>query len=30
LGLFDYWGCPWAKGDAVIALVERLRSKNSI
>ena len=25
LGLFDYWGCPWAKGDAVIALVQRLR-----
>jgi hypothetical protein len=25
-GLFDYWGCPWAKGDAVTALVERLRS----
>jgi hypothetical protein len=25
LGLFDYWGCPWIKGEAVIALVERLR-----
>jgi hypothetical protein len=25
LGLFDYWGCPWAKGDEVIELVERLR-----
>ncbi len=25
LGLFDYWGCPWSKGDAVIALIERLR-----
>jgi hypothetical protein len=24
-GLFDYWGCPWAKGDEVIELVERLR-----
>ena len=24
-GLFDYWGCPWAYGDDVIALVERLR-----
>src|SRR5262249_51237214 len=30
LGLFDYWGCPWAKGDAVIALVERLRGANAI
>ena len=30
LGLFDYWGCPWAKGGAVIALVERLRGKNNI
>jgi hypothetical protein len=25
LGLFDYWGCPWQRGDDVIALVERLR-----
>jgi hypothetical protein len=25
LGLFDYWGCPWIKGETVIALVERLR-----
>jgi hypothetical protein len=25
LGLFDYWGCPCSQGDAVIALVERLR-----
>lgn len=25
LGLFDYWGCSWIKGDEVIALVERLR-----
>jgi hypothetical protein len=25
LGLFDYWGCPWIKGEAVIALVKRLR-----
>jgi hypothetical protein len=25
LGLFDYWGCPWGKGDDVIALIERLR-----
>jgi hypothetical protein len=25
LGLFDYWGCPWSKGDDVIALIERLR-----
>ena len=23
--LFDYWGCPWACGEDVIALVERLR-----
>jgi hypothetical protein len=30
LGLFDYWGCPWAKGDAVIALIERLRGANTI
>ena len=27
LGLFDYWGCPWDRGDDVIALVERLRLK---
>ena len=25
LGLFDYWGCPWGRGDEVVALVERLR-----
>jgi hypothetical protein len=25
LGLFDYWGCPWSRGDDVIALIERLR-----
>ena len=25
LGLFDYWGCPWDRGDDVTALVERLR-----
>ena len=25
LGLFDYWGFPWACGEDVIALVERLR-----
>jgi len=25
LGLFDYWGCQWDRGDEVIALVERLR-----
>src|SRR6516164_8418971 len=24
-GLFDYWGCPWACGEDVVALVERLR-----
>ena len=24
-GLFDYWGCPWGRGDEVAALVERLR-----
>jgi hypothetical protein len=29
LGLFDYWGCPWSKGDEVIALVERLRRSRS-
>jgi ActR/RegA family two-component response regulator len=28
-GLFDYWGCPWSKGDAVIALVQRLRDAGS-
>jgi ActR/RegA family two-component response regulator len=27
LGLFDYWGCPWDRGDDVVALVERLRGK---
>jgi hypothetical protein len=25
LGLFDYWGCAWSKGDDVVALVEQLR-----
>jgi hypothetical protein len=30
LGLFDYWGCPWAKGDDVIALVGRLRGEESV
>jgi hypothetical protein len=25
LGLFDYWGCPWDRGNEVAALVERLR-----
>jgi hypothetical protein len=25
LGLFDYWGCPWGRGDEVVALVQRLR-----
>jgi hypothetical protein len=25
LGLFDYWGCPWSRGDEAVALVERLR-----
>jgi len=25
LGLFDYWGCPWDRGDEVAALVDRLR-----
>jgi hypothetical protein len=25
LGLFDYWGCPWACDEDVIALVEQLR-----
>lgn len=29
LGLFDYWGCPWSKGDDVIALIERLRRERS-
>ena len=24
-GFFDYWGCPWSKGEAVVALVEHLR-----
>ena len=25
LGLFDYWGCPWDRGDDVIGLIDRLR-----
>jgi hypothetical protein len=25
LGLFDYWGCPWDRGDDVIGLIERMR-----
>jgi len=25
LGLFDYWGCPWDRGDNVIGLIERIR-----
>ena len=29
LGLFDYWGCPWHKGDEVIALVNRLRREGA-
>ena len=29
-GLFDYWGCPWAKGDAVIALAEAGRIKSLV
>jgi hypothetical protein len=29
LGLFDYWGCPWAHGDDVIALVQRLQRAGS-
>jgi len=29
LGLFDYWGCPWDRGDDVIALVERLRREGA-
>ena len=29
LGLFDYWGCPWDRGDDVVALVERLRREGS-
>jgi hypothetical protein len=29
LGLFDYWGCPWDRGDDVVALVERLRGEGS-
>jgi hypothetical protein len=29
LGLFDYWGCPWSRGDEVAALVERLRREGS-
>jgi hypothetical protein len=29
LGLFDYWGCPWDRGDEVAALVKRLRSEGS-
>jgi hypothetical protein len=29
LGLFDYWGCPWDRGNEVAALVKRLRSEGS-
>jgi hypothetical protein len=29
LGLFDYWGCPWGRGDEVAALVKRLRREGS-
>jgi hypothetical protein len=29
LGLFDYWGCPWERGNDVMALVERLRREGS-
>ena len=29
LGLFDYWGCPWGRGDDVAALVERLRREDA-
>jgi hypothetical protein len=29
LGLFDYWGCPWSKGEAVMTLIERLRRAGS-
>jgi hypothetical protein len=25
LGLFDYWGCPWDRGEDVVKLIERLR-----
>jgi hypothetical protein len=29
LGLFDYWGCPWNRGDEVAALMQRLRREGS-
>jgi hypothetical protein len=29
LGLFDYWGCPWDRGDEVAALVEQLRREGA-
>jgi hypothetical protein len=29
LGLFDYWGCPWGRGDEVVALMERLRREGA-
>ena len=29
LGLFDYGGCPWGRGDEVVALVERLRREGA-
>ena len=29
LGLFDYWGYPWAHGGEMTALVERLRHVGS-
>jgi hypothetical protein len=25
LGLFDYWGCPWDRGEDVVNLIERIR-----
>jgi hypothetical protein len=28
-GLFDYWGCPWSKGEAVMTLIESLRRVGS-
>ena len=29
LGLFDYWGCPWDRGDEAAALVNRLRREGA-
>lgn len=27
-GIYDYWGCPWELGDAVVEAVERWRDRS--